>query len=1073
LADGSRTGVVPRQPEPGAGTRPEAGDLPARQEAERRQVTVLFCDVVGSAALSGLLDPEDLRDVMRAYQAAAEEIITAYEGYIAQYLGDGLLVYFGYPRAHEDDAARAVRTALGIIRQTEQLSAQLQEQGRPPLAVRIGVHTGLVVVGAMGSGGRQERLAVGETPNLAAWLQGLAEPGTAAISGATQRLVQGLFELRDLGARTVRGFAGPVTVYQVVEERPMRSRLELAAVTGLTTLVGRDHEVGLMLDRWERSREGAGQVLLLSGEPGIGKSRLAQVLRDRTGAEPHSSVECRCSPYYTNSALYPLIDLLQRLAGLDPEEVAERKLDKLEGFLEHRGFTLPGPAPLFASLLSIPDGSRYGPLDLSPDEQRRQTLDALLEVLLRAEADLPAILVVEDLHWADPSTVELLGPLVDRVATARMLVLFTYRPEFTPPWPIRGYMTQLGVSRLTPTQAEVMVEQVAVGRLSTAVCRQVVAATDGVPLFTEEMTKAVLEENLVTAGASFAGTASQVVGSIPVTLNDSLMARLDRLGTGKDVAQLGAVLGREFPHELIQAVSPWSEGTLVQGLAQLVDAELLYARGVAPQVTYLFKHALIQEAAYQSLLKATRRKYHGEVAETLVERFPDTAEARPELLAHHLTEAGHTEEAVAQWMKAGLRAVERSAYPEAIAHLSRGLELLETLPDSPARSREEMNLQTDLARALEVVRGWAAPEVGSAYNRALELARAVGGTPDLFSALHGLWEFHELRGEMAVLLEEAGRLRDLAETNGDPLLRMEAQHALGESLMYQAKYSAAVREFEQSMEIYDPVRHHPLAIQSGDYDHNVAAHALSAWSLWILGYPDRALARAERAITLADELAHPYSQVFALTFAAWQRQFRREAPECEERAEAGLSLSLQVEVPIFIAGCRFLRGWATAQRGEANQSIGEIAQALADWREIGTELLRPGWLSLLAESYGLARQPERGLAALEEAITEVDRRGEIWSQAELYRLQGSLIMLLPAPDPASAETCFLRAIDIARQQEARSLELRAAVSLGRLWQQQGKAEEARALLEPVYEWFTEGFETPDLQEARALLAAVS
>jgi class 3 adenylate cyclase len=616
---------------------------PRAPEAERRQLTVLFCDLVDSTVLASQLDPEEWREVVRAYQETCATVIARYEGHIAQYLGDGLLVYFGYPQAHEDDAQRAVRTGWGIIEAVGPLKRRLAQDKGIPLAVRIGIDTGLVVVGEIGSGGRPEQLALGETPNVAARLQGLAAPDTVVISAATHRLVQGYFTVEPLGPQPLKGVAAPVPVYRILETSTALSRLDVAGVTGLTPLVGRESEVALLLERWEQSQAGQGQVVLLSGEAGIGKSRLVEVLRQRVVSAGSPRIMLRCSPYHTQSALYPVIQHLHRVLDWRRDETPAATLDTLERLLQASGLA-PGVAvPLLAALLSVPIAEgRYPPLGLTPQQQRQRTLDTLTTWLLAEAERQPVLVVWEDLHWADPSTLELLGLLIDQVPTARMLTFVTYRPEFRPPWAPRSHLTQLTVGRLSPPQVETMVRQLTGDKsLPAGVLAQVVAKTDGVPLFVEELVKMLLESGLVREeGDRYGLTGPLTPLAIPATLQDSLMARLDRLSTARTVAQLGSVLGREFPYALVRAVAPLDEATVQRGLAQLVEAELLYQRGRPPQARYVFKHVLIQETAYQSLLKSTRQQAHQRTAQVLAAQFPELVETQPELLAYHYTEAG-------------------------------------------------------------------------------------------------------------------------------------------------------------------------------------------------------------------------------------------------------------------------------------------------------------------------------------------------------------------------------------------------------------------------------------------------
>ena len=688
---------------------------PRPQEAERRQLTVLFCDLADSTRLAGQLDPEDLREVVLAYQATCVEMIQRFDGHVAQYLGDGLLVYFGYPQAHEDDAQRAVRAGLGILDAMGTLNTRLERAKGMRLAVRIGIHTGPVVVGTMGSGGRHEQLALGETPNLAARLQSLAAPDTVAISETTHRLVQGYFRCDDLGSPSLKGVETPLRVYRVVEESAAQSRLDVAGTTGLTPLVGREHEVGLLQERWAQSRDGLGQVVLLSGEAGIGKSRLVRVLTERVADEGVPWLTLRCSPYHTNSAFYPVIEHLQRLLQWDRHETPAARLDTLEQGLRTTGLPLEDIVPLLAALLSLPVPEQYPPLALSPQRQKQKTQEALVAWLLAETARQPVLAVWEDLHWADPSTLELLDLMLDHVPTARLLLVLTSRPEFRPPWAPRSYVTQLTLPRLPRRQSEEMVLRVTGGKpVPAEVLAQIVAKTDGIPLFVEELVKTILAAGLVQEDAGrYVLTGPLPPLAIPATLQDALMARLDRLAVVKEVAQLGAVLGREFSYELLRAVAPLDEVTLQQALAQLVEAELLYQRGLPPQATYVFKHALIQDAAYQSLLKSTRQQHHQRIAQVLEQLFPDTAATQPEVLAHHYTEAGLSAQAIPYWQQAGQHALQRSAPAEAIAHLTQGLAVLTTLPETPERLQQELDLQVALGHGVACHQGECGPRGGT------------------------------------------------------------------------------------------------------------------------------------------------------------------------------------------------------------------------------------------------------------------------------------------------------------------------------------------------------------------------
>jgi class 3 adenylate cyclase/tetratricopeptide (TPR) repeat protein len=790
-------------------------------EAERRQLTVMFCDLVGSTALPEQLDPEELREVVRAYQEVCAEAVDSHDGYIAQYLGDGLLVYFSYPQAHEDDAQRAVRAGLGIVGAIHELPL-LNTRLQQTLQVRIGIHTGLVVRGEMGGGKKRDPMAiVGETPNIASRLQGLAKPNTVVISSATYRLVEGLFECHDLGMHALKGISSPMKVYQVICESGVWSRFEVSATKGLTPLVGREQEVGLLLERWEQVKEGRGQVVLLSGEAGIGKSRLVQVLKEYVAGEAHARIESRCSPYYQNSAFYPVIDHLQQLL-FKKEDSPEEKLGKLKRALVGAQHAVPlqEAVPLFASLLSLPLPDRYPPLNLTPQRQKQKTMEALLAWLMKEAEKQPVLRIVEDLHWVDPSTLEYLSLLVEQVPTARIFTLLTFRPDFSPPWTGRAHLTQITLNRLNRTQVEVMVERVTGGKAIPAeVLQQLVARTDGVPLFVEELTKMVLESGLLTEQEGYYELTGPLPPlAIPTTLQDSLMARLDRLGTVKEVAQLGATLGREFTYELLHAVSPLDEATLQRELDKLVEAELIYQRGLPPQTRYFFKHALIQEAAYQSLLKSKRQQYHQKIAQILEERFTETAETQPELLAHHYTEAGFVGQAIPYWQKAGQIARQHSANVEAISHLTKGLGLLKTLEDTHERNQQELDLQTTLGPALMSTKGYASTEVEKIYTRALEICQQIGKTPQLFPVLRGLWEFYEVQGKLPTAHVLGEQLLSLAQSLQDPPLLLVAHDVLADTLLWLGEFASARAHSEQGIALYNLQQHRTLAFLYGGYE---------------------------------------------------------------------------------------------------------------------------------------------------------------------------------------------------------------------------------------------------------------
>jgi class 3 adenylate cyclase/DNA-binding winged helix-turn-helix (wHTH) protein/predicted ATPase len=1044
--------------------------------AERRHLTVMFCDLVDSTQLSSRLDPEDLRTVMQAYHQTCAAVIHRFDGYIAQYLSDGLLVYFGYPVAHDDDAQRAARAGLGLLHALAPLNARLTLPPGEQLAVRLGVHTGLVVVGPVGDAVRQEPLALGETPNLAARLQGLAEPNTLVVSAATWQLLGGFFAGQALGPRLLRGQTQPLEVYQVLSETTARSRLDAARRTGLTPLVGREQDIRLLRERWVQVKDGVGQVVLLSGEAGIGKSRLVEVLQDQVATEPQAWLTpCQCSPYYQHTALYPWIDLLERVTlRFERDESPLQKLRKLEGFVVQYGLQLAEAVPLLAVLLSIPLPADYAALPLSPAQQKQKTLHTLLTILLRIAAQQPVLFIMEDLHWVDPTTLELLSLLVDQGPTARILALLTCRPDFTPPWTGRSHYTQVTLARLPQPQVAELTRRVAHGKaLPAEVGAQIVAKADGVPLFVEELTRMVLESGLLQEQDDhYALTGALPALAIPTTLHDSLLARLDHLAAAKGLAQLGATLGRDFAYALLRAVSPWDDETLQQGLQQLVAAELLYQRGLPPQATYLFKHTLIQDAAYQSLLHSTRRQYHQQIAQVLEAQFPDTAATQPELLAHHYTAADCPEPAVGYWQRAGERALRHSANREAVQHLTTALALLATLPATPARAQQELAVQLALGPAMMATTGPGAPEVAQTYARARALGAQVGEAPQGLPTLWGLWRLSQSRGALPTARELAEQLVRGAARTGDPTHRVQAHDALGATLFQLGAYAAAWRQFAQALALCDPTTQRDQAL------HNVAAPGVrclvvGANALWCLGFPTQAAQRCQEALALAQELAHPYSLVVAQHFAAFLHCHRREVPAVRAQAETLLALATAQGFPLYAGYGHGWQGWARAMQGAGAAGLAEMHQGLTLVVAAGQELARPLWLVRLGEAVGHVGQVAEGRRLLAEALAAFAASGRGDLLAEAHRLQGELWLRQLPPDTAQADACFQQALAIARQQQARSWELRAALSLSRLWQQQGKDAEARDLLAPIYDWFTEGFDTTDLQDAKALLEALA
>jgi predicted ATPase len=835
----------------------------------------------------------------------------------------------------------------------------------------------------------------------------------------------------------------------------------------LTPLVGREQEVGLIIERWEQARTGQGQVILLSGEAGIGKSRLVQVLKDHVTGEPHTRWECRSSPYYHNTALYPIIDLIQRTLRWQQDDTQEEKLERLERQLSQYRLPLEESVPLFAPLLSlaIPE-NRYAPLNLSPQRQRQKTLESIVTILLELAERL--LFILEDLHWTDPTTLEFLSLLVEQVPTAAIYLLLTCHPEFQPVWHHRSYLTELTINRLSRTQIVQVVTYVAGGkRLPEDIIEQLVDKTDGVPLYCEEMTKAVLESgHLKEVDGCYEVTGTLPALAIPATLQDSLMARLDHFVTAKGLAQLGATIGRQFSYALLHAVSQIDEDTLYKELRRLVEAELLYQRGVPPHSTYMFKHALIQDTAYASLLRHTRHAYHRRIAAVLVDRFPETVATQPELLAHHYTQAGLHAQAVAYWYTAGQQAAQRSANQEAISYFKKGLEVLETVSDAVERTRHELTLLTALGPLLMAARSYGAPEVERTYLRAQALCQQLDDTGALFPVLVGLWSFHLVQGKYQRAWVIAEQLLALAQPQHDASLLREAHVVSGTILHWVGELGAARRHLEQSIALYDAPPHRP---PTGLYGQDTGTTCLSyaAWTLWMLGYPDQAQQRSTDAVTVAQDLRHPCSLVFALVFATRLFVFRREWQQAQERTDAVITLTTAHGFAQYLTTGTILHGLTLVEQGHA-EGMARIRQGVRARQAIGISM-RPHLLVFCIEALRVSGQTEEGLQGVTEEIALVDTMGERVYEAELHRLKGALLLQQSPDNQSEAETCFQKALDVARRQHAKSWDLRTATSLARLWQQQGKRQEAQDLLAPVYNWFTEGFDTADLKDAKALL----
>jgi predicted ATPase len=971
-------------------------------------------------------------------------------------MGDGVLVYFGYPQAHEDDAEQAVRAGLALVDAVGRLQAP------EPLRVRIGIGTGEVVVGDLiVSGEGQERGIVGETPNLAARLQALAEPNAVVIGPQTRRLLGDLFECHDLGAIEVKGFPEPVHAYQVVGESGIESRFEALHGVALTPLVGREEEIGLLQRQWHRAKGGEGRVVLLSGEPGIGKSRLIATLQERIENEPRTRMRYFCSPQRQDSALHPIIAQLERAAGFEREDTPEAKLDKLAVLAP----ASPEDGALLAELLSLPTEGRFPPLQLSPQRKKEKTFEALLRQLKALARQRPVVVLFEDVHWIDPSSRELLDVLVERVPRLPVLLLVTFRPEFQPPWTGQAHVTVLVLNRLDRREGATLVRRVGGAKaLTDDVVAEIVKRTDGVPLFVEELTKAVLEGGDTRTPFSRAGaTAPQV----PAPLHASLMARLDRLGSAaKEVAQVGATLGREFSYELLAAVAQRNAAQLDAALDQLVVAGLAFRRGAPPQATFLFKHALVQDAAYSTLLRAKRQELHGRVAHVLEKQWPETAETQPELLAQHCAHAGLVERAIAYYTRAGERAVARSAMAEAIAQLTKGLELLKSLPDAAPRWRQELELQIALGRALIVTQGYPAPAVGETYARARALCEQLDRPPEIAPVLYGQFVHYLMKGPLRLAGALAADLLQRGEDAADAAITVMGLRFSGLACFHLGEFLSARAQLEQALARFDPA-HRPFYLSVSAQDAWVSLLTHLSIDLFCLGYLNQARFRREAAVEEAHKLGHPYSLAHVLHRACWIDWATRSCEELQARADALVAVSDEHGFPWNRAAGTVFRGWALAGSGQTAEGITLLRVGLAAFRATGSVTLVSFFLTLLAEAEGRAKEWDKGLVHLTEAERLVAEIEDRWAEAELHRVRGELLRV--GHDPAAAERSFSQAIGIAQQQSAKFWELRAAISLARLWREQGKRDGARDLLAPIYGWFTEGFDTPVLKEAKALL----
>ncbi|HLW70018.1 MAG TPA: AAA family ATPase [Candidatus Binataceae bacterium] len=1028
----------------------EAPRVPAPEVAgERRHLTILFCDLVGSVTLTARLDPEEWRATVAGYQRAAAEAITRFGGEVVRYVGDGIMAFFGYPVAHDNDAERAARAALAIL----DAIAQLNEQpAHTKLAVRIGIDSGRVVVGT-GTGNAVD--AFGDAANIAARVQAAAEPGSVMISEATQRLVAGLFIVEDRGAHTLKGVAQPVRLYRVIRPSGARGRFEAAtAAGGLTSFVGREDELHSLMSRWERVLEGEGQVVTIIGEAGIGKSRLVQRFHGQIAETPHTWIDSGAGAFFQNTPFYTITEMLRRLIGDAPDQIAQ-----LEGRLTAAGIKAAEAIPLIAPLLNLSLPPEYPPSALSPEQQRRRLLATLVEWVLGSARTQPLVIATEDLHWADPSTLELIQLLVEQGASVRLLLLYTARPEFRAQWPQRAHHTQIMLNRMNARDIRAMIARVAAAKaLSDETITTVIERTGGVPLFVEELTRAVLES----------GDPKLAGGAIPATLHDSLMARLDRLGPAKEVIQVGAVIGSDFSYELLHAVHPIAEAELQRALRSLTDAELLYVRGIAPEATYQFKHALIRDAAYEALLKTRRKELHLIVARTIDEQFPALKESHPEVLARHWREAGETEPAIAEWQRAGERAVERRAYREAEQHYREAIGALLTLPESSERDARELTLQVALGEMMGTTRGWPAAETAQAYARARILAERGGGASlELFT---GLYRALATRGEHRAALALADQMLEIAHSSDSVLALVAAHYAQALPRQWLGDLVGAREHLLQFME-----RYREEESRGKPDDPWVNSHIFAGQNEWFLGYPDRAARYVDESISIARRQNNHFATAFALSVGSWVYELRGDYRRSLEAGEAAVQIATASGsgFPFIEAMGKMRSARARAQMGDTRNAAAQIQEGLGELDHMRFYAFRASWLVSLGETQAFAGAVDEALVTVEQALQTNPE--ELFYRPEVFRLRGDLRVRSDSSKARFefAEQDFREAIGLARGMEAKSLELRAITSLARLLRDTDRRGEARGMLAEIYNWFTEGFDTADLKDAKALLDELS
>jgi class 3 adenylate cyclase/tetratricopeptide (TPR) repeat protein len=1039
------------------------------REAELRQITVMFCDLVGSTQLSEKLHPEDLQTLIDAYREVCSSAIGRYGGQVASFAGDGVMAFFGWPRAHEDDAVRALHAGL------ETLSAVTNIPGPVRLASRAGICTGRVVVSQTGRGGPGESMqAVGETPNIAARLQTLAEPNTLVVSESTKRLTSAAFDFQDLGFKELKGITNPLRIYRVISAKNKGTRFEAAHASALSPLVGRSTELNLLLDRWQKAKEGDGQVILLSGIPGVGKSRLIYELKSNIRHEPHFLWSYQCSPYHSQSAFFPIIEQIERTAELRADDSDADKFAKLEAYLPGSTDDPGDSALLIANLLSISAEGRDELSKLSPQQIKNRTISKLIEMLLTFSAQRPMLCIFEDVHWIDPSTLELLELAISRIDRASVLLVVCHRPEFRRAWPSGANVTMHSLTRLSRSEVMRMIRDLFKdASMPQQILDQIIDKADGLPLFIEELTSGIVRvpTQRRPGEKDLERTTRLAALKVPETLHDALMERLDRVVRGgRSVAQIAAVIGREFSYDLLALSSRTSEDDLRSALSLLEDADIIGRLEVSPSIRFAFKHVLLRDAVYDSLLRGKRREIHADIAAVLEDHFSELVENQPEILAHHYGEAGNNQAAIRWWRQSGRRAIANSANVEAISHLRNALRLLSFLPDTSERTKEEIEIQLALGIPLIAVRGYAAPETREAFARALALCSKLGNPPEYFQALFGLWGHSWMGGKNDQALAMAQEFISRSQTSTDSNLLMMAHRIMGSTLLTIGDFQSSRQHFEEtialsntgSRPLYDLYMVEP----------QVASLLLLSWDLWFLGYPDQSLARASEALGLARNLAQPYSIAFAHYITSVVHLLRGDAGLARESAEQSLEISEEQRFSLYVLLSTISRGRALGEQGRAREARIEIQREIDEAHQRGVGFMRPMMCSWLADVHAESDENEIALSIVEQTLADMnDAMGRSW-ESELLRQRARFLLALDPTKVGEAESYLKSAIDVARRQNAKSLELRATTDLVILWRAQDRVDEARNLMEPIYRWFKEGTATADLRRARDAQSAL-